>query len=414
MLSRVRRMLALAGLALPTLVPLVPVRAQNAMPAWTEIAIKSAKLGEDRKIFVALPFAYKTATRRYPVLVLLDANDRPQFMSAITNVAFLASRRAIEPLIIVGVPNGKDRTKDMTPPATAANAKQFPTAGGADHLLDFIVDEALPKVREQYRTTPYTILAGHSFGGLFSLYVAAMHPGAFNAIVAMSPSIWWNDTTVVRPYAERIAHSTKPLRLFEGSGAYERPIDGPTKQFVALLDSLHPALVANRYRHYPDNSHGLMPVPSLMDGLRFVFEPVSLATTAVDLLPEHTDSASVISALRTVETTYVRGAHELGMEEKLPEAFAHAVGTEALTYWNLPKVGAQILRENLKRYPESAKAHADMGDAMLATGDTAAARTHFHEVVALGAAVPAPLLKDTRDKLSKLDQTVQAGKPKPK
>ena len=76
------------------------------------------KLNEERAIYVATPDGYRTGLRRYPVLVILDADDKPQFNLAIANVAFLASRSAIPNLIVVGITNGKDRTHDLTPIAT--------------------------------------------------------------------------------------------------------------------------------------------------------------------------------------------------------------------------------------------------------------------------------------------------------
>src|SRR4051812_30024675 len=82
---------------------------------WTKEIFNSSRLGEPRSILVATPEGYSTSTERYPVLVLLDAEDRAQFNLAVANVAFLANRRAIPPLIVVGIANGKDRTHDLTP-----------------------------------------------------------------------------------------------------------------------------------------------------------------------------------------------------------------------------------------------------------------------------------------------------------
>src|SRR2546423_3453986 len=158
---------------------------------WRREEIASAKLGEKRTLLVATPEGYAASSARYPVLVLLDADDRPQFAVAVANVRFLASRNAIPSLIVVGIANGKDRSHDMTPAASGATAKQFPAAGGARAFADFIIDEALPAVRAKYRTMPTTLLAGHSFGGLFAVHVAATRPGTFAGIIAMSPSLWW-------------------------------------------------------------------------------------------------------------------------------------------------------------------------------------------------------------------------------
>ena len=87
------------------------------------MTLSSSALGEERKLFVATPFGYEASDRKYPALVLLDANDAAQFNSAITTVRFLTDRQAIPPLVVVGVPNGKDRTRDLTPAASGSTAK---------------------------------------------------------------------------------------------------------------------------------------------------------------------------------------------------------------------------------------------------------------------------------------------------
>ncbi|HCG02269.1 MAG TPA: hypothetical protein DEV93_17210, partial [Chloroflexi bacterium] len=93
-----------------------PAAAQDStITLWTREVLNSKRLNEQRTIYVATPEGYRTGTNRYPVLVILDADDRPQFNLAIANVAFLASRGAIPSLIVVGITNGKDRTHDMTP-----------------------------------------------------------------------------------------------------------------------------------------------------------------------------------------------------------------------------------------------------------------------------------------------------------
>jgi predicted alpha/beta superfamily hydrolase len=394
-----------------------PALAQDSASApWTQQSIKSSKLNEERAIYVATPDNYGASTVRYPVLVLLDANDRPQFTSAVANVRFLASRNAIPPLIVVGIPNGKDRTHDMTPAATGATAKNFATAGGASGLANFIIDEVVPLIRSQYRTLPTTILAGHSFGGLFALDVAATRPGAFTGIVAMSPSIWWNDTTAAVNYANVIGKSTTPLRLFATSGGLEQAIDRPTRLFVSKLDSIKPAAVAYAFRHYPDDTHGLTPAPSLMDGLRFVFEPISLTKVPITTaLRPGADSATVVNAILETEQVYARGARSLGMPDRLPESVLNGLAYSVLRGLKQPNTALWVFRRNAAAYPDSPNVYDSLGDGLLAAGDTSAAKQQFRRSVEVATRTGAPAVAttETRKKLEALDHVTQAGKAKP-
>lgn len=246
--------------------------ASSAIAQRADLTINSTHLRTARTVNVVPPRSYATdAETRYAILVLLDAEDRYQLDAAVANAAFLASRREIPPLIIVGLPNGRRRTHDLTPRPSTRTARENPTAGGADATSRFIIDEVLPLVRSKYRTLPTTVLAGHSFGGLFAIDVAASRPGEFTGIIAMSPALWWNESTAVTVYADSIAKSTAPLHLFATSGGLERDIDLTTRRFAARLDSIKPATLEFAYKRYPDDTHAMTPAASLVDGLRFVF-----------------------------------------------------------------------------------------------------------------------------------------------
>jgi predicted alpha/beta superfamily hydrolase len=404
-------------LTLALLIVGAPVLAQDSTARpWTRHTIQSTKLNEQRQVFVALPDGYRAETRSYPVLVLLDANDEPQFRAAIANVNFLASRSAILPMIIVGIPNGKDRTHDLTPPATGKTATQFATAGGADAFADFVADEVLPLVRGRYRARPATIFAGHSFGGLIALHIAATRPTAYLGIVAMSPALWWNDSTAVIQYADAIAKSPARQRIFTTSGALEQPIDIPTKRFVARLDSNTSKVVAIGYRHYADDTHGLTPAPSLMDGLRFVFEPISASKLPVSALTPSSDSAAFIRAINESAALYSRAARQFGEPETLPEDVLNTLGYAAIRDLRKPALAVTLFRRNAELYPASANVYDSLGDGLLALGDTTAAVAQFKRAVEVGTRTKHPVASVSQEKVAALEKAaaaVQAGKPKP-
>jgi predicted alpha/beta superfamily hydrolase len=402
-------------LTLTLLLAAFPASAQDSTSVpWARHTFQSATLKEERQIFVALPDDYAASQRQYPVLVLLDANDTPQFLAAIANARFLASRGAIPGLIIAGIPNGKDRTRDLTPTPTGRTAGNNPTAGGADAFASFIADEVLPLVRAKYRTRPTAIFAGHSFGGLVALHIAATRPGAYTGIVAMSPSLWWNDSTLVTQYADAIAKTRGPLRLFATSGGLETANDVTTKRFAARLDSAASKSVAFAYRHYPDDSHGLTPAPSLMDGLRFVFAPLSIARLPISRLGPASDSASVVKAVLESEAAYAAGARLFGEPETLPENTLNNLGYGVLQALKMPGLAVWIFRRNAALHPESANVYDSLGDGLLAKGDTAAAIAELRRAVEIGTRTKHPVAAESQNKLRQLDKAAaQAGKVKP-
>jgi predicted alpha/beta superfamily hydrolase len=381
-----------------------PMSAQDStMALWTREVLKSSKLNEERPIYVSTPDGYRSGKGRYPVLVLLDAEDRPQFNLAIANVAFLASRGAIPGLIIVGIPNGKDRTHDLTPAAGGAYAKNFPTAGGVGAFADFIVDEVVPLIRAKYRTLPTTILAGHSFGGLVALEVAANRPGSFSGVIAMSPSLWWNDSSGVVAYSDAIAKAAKGQRVFVTSGGLEGDIDRPTVRFSRRLDSLKPPLSAFGHQRYPEDSHNMTPAPSLVDGLRFIFEPVSVAKLPISMLGPDTDSAKAMNAFIESRRRYTLGARSLGLDERFPEMETNQLGYAALEFLKNPALAVWVFRQNVDLYPESANVYDSLGDGLLAKGDTTAAMAQFRRAIEVGTRTGYPALAESQRKLKALE-----------
>lgn len=392
-----------------------PLVAQAPAPAslgYTELSIHSAKLGETRPVDVVTPAGYATGRDRYAVLIILDANDAPQFRAAVANTNFLASRGVIPPLIVVGVPNGKDRTHDLTPAATGEAHTQFPTAGGAGPFVDFLVDEVLPEIRAKYRTLHTTVLAGHSFGGLLVLHAASARPEAFAGIVAMSPSLWWNDSTAATAYADSVARAPHEARLFATSGEFEPAIDGPAHRFAARLDSIKPASLAFGYTHYDGDTHGLTPQPSLIDGLRFVFQPVSLVyrgSLATTGLQPGADSADLMNAYIAMRDRFAAGARSLGLPEALPEQVTNSVGQAALGQLKQPRLAAWLFRETLAAHQESLGALEGLGDALLASGDTSAARAQLEKALAVAERTGQEGSQSIRKKLAGV---AQAGTPR--
>ena len=403
-----RRNLTRVILALAAIVSPGALTAQETVSSpltWTRHTLQSSVLGAERAYRVALPASYAgDSQQRYPVLVILDADDEPQFLAALANARFLGLRAEIPELIIVGVPNAEGmRTRDLSPAPNEAMARMFPDAGGADRFLAFLGDELLPAVRSAYRALPATFLAGHSFGGLFGVHAAATRPDLFAGTIAMSPALQWNDSEAVTQYADLLAKRTTPHRLFVTSAPFEPPIDTATLRFIARFDSVDGSPVALGHARYSDDHHGLTPLRSFIDGLRFLFQPISLtAANAVDPMPM--DSAQFVAHASAMERQYAAGARSLGLPETIPEPVLNQWGYTALQRPGQPLPGAAvaIFRRNAALYPESANVYDSLGDGLLAAGDTVGARAQFAKAVALARVSGHPVLATSERKLAEL------------
>ena len=356
----------------------------------TRVMVPSQVFHAAREVDVWLPAAEGFSADRYPVLVFPDAEETGQFRAALANIQFLINRQLIPPIMVVGVPYFANRRHELTPPATGETAQLYPAAGGADDNLRFIADELLPWIDARYPTARNRLLVGHSLGGLFALYAMKARPDLFRVVVALSPLMYWNDGALNDPVAAAIAADTSRARvLFLASGGLEPSIDSSTTAFAtrlqAVLDSVRPANLRYERQRYPRDTHEMVTLPGLVDGLRMAFEPLFVPldslVDALNARPER-DSAEIAAIARGLQSRYAAAAAEAGSPAPFPEAALDLLGRFALLRRS-PALAATLLRENARRYPHSSGAHAHLGDALAAAGDTASAVTELRTALAI-------------------------------
>jgi predicted alpha/beta superfamily hydrolase len=178
-------------LALLTILQFVPLFAQGqaSKPAFladvTSSVMKASATGRSYQISVALPDGYSKQHAPYPVLYAADAN--PEFGTVVETARVFAE---IPGLVIVGIgyPNSGQgfawvpRALDLT---TTPDPKAPGTNGGAAEFLQFIRNDLVPYVERTYNVKQDRAWFGHSFGGLFGIYicstpVALTDPGFIN------------------------------------------------------------------------------------------------------------------------------------------------------------------------------------------------------------------------------------------
>jgi hypothetical protein len=213
------------------------------------------------------------------------------------------------------------------------------------------------------------------------------------AVIAMSPSLWFNEEALIAPWSAAIAGRTAPLRLFSTRGGNEPLIDRSAGRFERRLDSLlarrRARAVAYRHHRYPDDSHNITPLQSLTDGLRFTFAEYSMAVTDIDRLPDpfKADSAQWARALGGVEQQWAARRQafpaavlgEAAADDALPESyFAMAPLLASIN----PGAGEALARRAVALRPQSVAAARVLAEVHAIRGDTASARTRLTEALA--------------------------------
>ncbi len=382
-------LVAVAALARLPAEPRVDHVAQS-LQGPENITVRSDVLGEDRTVLVWRPEGYERSSRRYPVLYVLDAEYFfPQAVSAVQFLSELGYERGQHPIpemIVVGVVN-VDRDRDYTPshaPVQSQGRLSFPTSGGAAAFEEFLAQELVPLVDSRYRTQPHRILSGWSLAGLFTVYAYLERPQLFSRYLAISPSLWWDDSLLVRQTRRRLDHgeALSPKRLVITLGALEGSDMGGAvrRNFVPLLADLHRPAVDFAFVEIPGENHGHVPYKAYYDGLSALYSDW--------LVPRDVLQGGLPAVQRFFEDLSSRWGYRVDVP----------LSVYRLLSRTLPDIAPALeaAQRAVEQYPHSSVAYMSLGRLQQMAGDTAAAVASLTQALRLELATPVPQSERTR------------------
>ena len=245
----------------------------------------------------------------WPIIYLLDGNS--YFLTASDIIKTQACERCIlQEGIIVAIDylNQTRRDFDFLPKPDHFVFETLPNNqinlsgkyGGADAFYDFLTKELKPEMEKRYQINfKQQAIFGHSYGGLFNLYIFLTKPVIFNTYVVSSPSMWFSDGYMFKVLSKYLLDNQPPLinpvnLLITVGGAEQSllPFDSklPKEKQNLLLkhrqnrkmvdnskhlfDQLKQAKIHNlnlSYRVYPQQSHKTAAIIALQDGIQINF-----------------------------------------------------------------------------------------------------------------------------------------------
>jgi predicted alpha/beta superfamily hydrolase len=251
----------------------------------TKDTVYSRVLQEERTYWIHLPENYADSVHKsYPVIYLLDGD---LFFHALVAVqrSYSRARQAVMPeCIIVGILS-TDRTRDFTLSKSAyrRDGKRYEgdkeTGGGSELFTACLRDELRTKINKTYRTNNLNIIIGHSFGALFVMNTLLLHSELFDIYVALDPSFWW-DNGKLRNDADRIFETKQfnNVRLYMAIARKARPEVNNIHWNTAdsFINETLPKGIKNglnvNYKIFPDENHGTIPIPGMLDALKIIFQ----------------------------------------------------------------------------------------------------------------------------------------------
>lgn len=243
----------------------------------------SKSLNENVKLSIYLPKNYsKDAQKKFPVIYLLDSEINMSYFAPMTEFQARSYRDKGQTYIIVGI-EPDNRTKSYTPtkssmPDPKNNGKSlFTDSGGGALFTEFLQNELKEKINTNYRTEDFSVLVGHSFGGLLAVDILLKHPDYFNAFIINDPSFWWDNSYILGLIKKNEVKKSEKKPFVFVSRAEEKNHDhGFEKGQPEGLPIFENYLKHNSFPYktisYPDETHGSVSYKANFDGLRAVFK----------------------------------------------------------------------------------------------------------------------------------------------
>lgn len=284
------------------------ISTNNVVVPNTRTEIFHSTANGDYKVTIYIPNK-PTPKGGWPIIYLLDGNS--YFLTASDIIKSQACERCIlQEGIIVAIDylNQTRRDFDFLPKPDHFVFETLPNNqinlsgkyGGADAFYDVLTKELKPEMEKRYKINlKQQAIFGHSYGGLFYLYIFLTKPVIFNTYVVSSPSMWFSDGYMFKVLSKYLLDNQPPLinpvNLLISVGGSEQsllPFDRklPKEKQNLLLkhrqnrkmvdnskhlfDQLKQAKIHNlnlSYKVYPQQSHKTAAIIALQDGIQINF-----------------------------------------------------------------------------------------------------------------------------------------------
>lgn len=253
----------------------------------------SNTFNESKNIWIKFPENYNpSASEKYPVVYILDGSVQLKTLETVYDNYW---GHYLPHMILVGISNETNRTRDLTTSQIKMrHGTEFnQDTGGAEKFTKYITNELIPYIDKTYPTTSYRTLIGHSYGGLFTINMLLNHNSLFKNYIAIDPSLDWDNQKLLIQAKEKLSTenfkgkslfvslAAEQLHMMDGSVTIENLMDDTTEfslfgrsivEFAKAIESNTQNGLNFSWKVYPEDLHGTVPLPSMIDGMIFLFK----------------------------------------------------------------------------------------------------------------------------------------------
>lgn len=260
--------------------------------------------------------------------------------------------------------------------------------GGAETFTKFMEEELIPYIDSKYPTMTYRTLIGHSYAGLFTINMLINHKHLFQNYIAIDPSLDWDDQKLFKEAKEKLSTESyegkslfvslaaEQLHMWDEEITMENIMDDASEftlfarsiiDFSTFATSQKQSGLNFSWKVYNEDLHGTVPLPTMRDGLIFLFKWYQFKSPQKYNNPETKveDLAAQLEKQEEIYSTHFGYPFPPMIEEMF----------SGYGYMNLemgqPEKAKMYFELATEYYPESANVYNSMADYYEAQGDFA-------------------------------------------
>ncbi len=334
-------------------------------------SLYSITLNEHRNFWVQLPENYNSESDiTYPVVYILDGFSLQDELTMVYNNYW---GHYLPNMILVGISNSHNRTRDLTTSQIKIHRGESMNqdTGGAEKFTQFIETELMPHIDSKFPTTTYRTLIGHSYAGLFTINMLFNHAHLFTNYIAIDPSLDWDNQKLLKQAKAKlkaesfigkslfVSLAAEQLHMWDEKITINNVMEDNSEfslfarsiiEFSEFAETQKPNGLNFSWKIYPEDLHGTVPLPSIRDGLVFLFDWYQFKHPPKYNNPETTVD-ELTDLLKKQEAIYIKhfGYPTPPMIEELFSAYGYMnmqMGT--------PKKAEFFFKMGIKYYPNNA------------------------------------------------------------
>jgi tetratricopeptide (TPR) repeat protein len=237
------------------------------------------------------------------------------------------------------------------------------------------------------------VFIGHSLGGITTINALYSMPETFNAYVAIDPSLWWDNTLLLKKAKDYFSTARLDRRALYVAQANTLGADDTTAnvhfsaigRFNEVMKAYNRSGLRFAFRYYDADDHGSVPLIAEYDALRFIFSGYK------------PDLARILASPRLLPEHFRNVSEQLGAPLVPSERMIQTYGQIALTQDTTKAM--EFFQIATELYPASFRGYDRLGSLWLAKGDRGKAKQAFEASLARN-----PSNANAKEQLKKLGQ----------